>query len=142
MKTFKELVHMAHDKSGDEELLEMMQWWYDATDAKMKREVCEQLKKLAYRIPLDEAEQIVRAMRPRGQYWSYNQVKDFLATKKITTGCVDYYLVMNMAYNDFYYTAQNFGLQNEVEFYYSLAKDFIEDPDASPYKVERYFSEA
>lgn len=141
MKTFKELVHMAHDKSGDEELLNMMQWWYEASDTRIKSEVCEKLKHLAYRIPLEEAEHIVRAMRPRGQYWTHKQIKDYLSTKGITSGCVDYYLAMNMAYNDFYYTAQTFGLQNDVDFYYSLAKDFIEDPDAKPFKVERYFSE-
>ena len=40
---------------------------------------------------------------------------------------------------DFSATAKHFGLQNDVEFFYHLAKDFIEDPDAKPMKVEKYF---
>lgn len=74
-------------------------------------------------------------MRPAGQHWTHKQVKEYLATKGIT----DYYLVMNMVFNDYQKTAQLFNLQNDVEFYFSLARDFIEDVDAKPFKVERYF---
>lgn len=70
---------------------------------------------------------------------SYKQVKEYLATKGITDKLTDYYLVMNMVYNDYQRTAQTFGLQSDVEFYFSLARDFIEDVDAKPFKIERYF---
>ena len=97
------------------------------------------LEHLAYRIPKDEAERIVRAMRPKGQYWSYTQVYDLVKSKGVTGDWVNWYLVMNMVYNDFCATAKHFGLHNDVEFFYHLAKDFIEDPDAKPMKVEKYF---
>lgn len=44
-----------------------------------------------------------------------------------------------MVYNDFMNTARAYGMQNDVDFFFSLAKDFIEDPDAKPLKVEKYF---
>lgn len=108
-------------------------------DPMMFDEYMDKLERLAYRIPQDEAERIVRAMRPKGQYWSYTQVMDLVKSKGVTSDWVNWYLVMNMVYNDFCATAKHFGLQNDVEFFYHLAKDFIEDPDAKPMKVEKYF---
>lgn len=110
-------------------------------DPMMFDEYMDKLERLAYRIPKDEAERIVRAMRPKGQYWSYTQVMDLVKSKGVTGDWVNWYLVMNMVYNDFCATAKHFGLQNDVEFFYHLAKDFIEDPDAKPMKVEKYFSD-
>lgn len=82
---------------------------------------------------------IVRNMRPQGQVWTYDQVEELVKTKGITDCFVDWYLVMNMCYNDYYNTAKIYGLQNDANFYFNLAKDFIEDPDASPNKVSMYF---
>lgn len=98
-------------------------------------------KELAYSIPLEDAEQIVRHMEPKGQCWSYNQIKDFITSQGITENCVNWYLVMNMVYNDYYNTAKAYNLHNDTEFYFSLAKDFIFDQDAEPFKVEKYFSD-
>lgn len=108
-------------------------------DPALYNEFIEQLEHLAYRIPKDEAEQIVRNMRPKGQYWTYSQVMDLVKSKGITGDWINWYLVMNMVYNDFCSTAKAYGMQNDTEFYYHLAKDFIEDPDAKPMKVEKYF---
>lgn len=108
-------------------------------DPMMFDEYIDKLEHLAYQIPKEEAERIVRAMRPKGQYWSYTQVYDLVKSKGVTSDWVNWYLVMNMVYNDFCATAKHFGLQNDVEFFYHLAKDFIEDPDAKPMKVEKYF---
>jgi hypothetical protein len=44
-----------------------------------------------------------------------------------------------MCYNDYYNTAKHYGYAGDAEFYYCLAKDFIEDVDADPFKVEKYF---
>lgn len=117
------------------EALDQLEKNYPALYAEMVAPI----EKLAYCIPKDEAEKIVRNMKPRGQYWSYDDVANFLKDKGITTDIVDYYLVMNMAYNDYYSTAATYGLQKDAEFYFSLAKDFIQDPDAKPHKVSKYF---
>lgn len=108
-------------------------------DPALHDEYIEKLEQLVYRIPKDEAERIVRNMRPKGQYWTYDQVVSLVKSKGVTGDWCNWYLVMNMVYNDFCSTAKHFGLQNDVDFYYHLAKDFIEDPDAKPMKVEKYF---
>lgn len=53
--------------------------------------------------------------------------------------CIEYYLVMNMSYNDYYDVATNFGHQGDAEFYFELANAFINDVDGDKYKVEKYF---
>ena len=104
------------------------------------QEVVSTLEDLAYNITMKEADDIVRHMEPKGIHWSYKQVEDFINTKKEYGSPINWYLVMNMVYNDYYNTAKVFGHQDDVNFYYHLAKDFIQDPDAKPYKVEKYFS--
>ena len=138
---FCELMTAAHDKGGHEDLMKMLEWWYEASDPALRKHVWAKLEKLAYRLSPEEAEHVVRNMKPRGQYWTMHQVREYLHSKGITEDCVNYYLAMNMAYNDYYATAQMFDLQNDTEFYFSIAKDFIQDVDAKPLKVEKYFSE-
>lgn len=45
-----------------------------------------------------------------------------------------------MYYNDRRDTAEMVGHGDNVEFYFSLAKDFIKDEDAQDFKVEKYFT--
>ena len=137
---FPALVTAAHDKGGHDDLMGVLEWWYENTDPTTRKYVCEKLEKLAYKITPMEAEQIVKSMKPRGQHWTLKQIKEYLAGKGITENYTDYYLVMNMAYNDYFATAKLFGLQSDPEFFYSLAKDFIEDADAKPFKIEKYFA--
>ena len=142
MGRYCELMTKLIDKGVDDEvwtISEDMLNKLSRKDPMMYDEYIDKLERLAYRIPKDEAERIVRAMRPKGQYWSYTQVMDLVKSKGVTSDWVNWYLVMNMVYNDFCATAKHFGLQNDIEFFYHLAKDFIEDPDAKPMKVEKYF---
>lgn len=142
MGRYCELMTKLLDKGVDDEVWTISEDMLNKLarkDPMMFDEYMDKLEHLAYRIPKDEAERIVRAMRPKGQYWSYTQVMDLVKSKGVTGDWVNWYLVMNMVYNDFCATAKHFGLQNDVEFFYHLAKDFIEDPDAKPMKVEKYF---
>lgn len=142
MGRYCELMSKLLDKGVEDEVWTISEDMLNKLSRKdpiMFDEYIEKLEHLAYRIPKDEAERIVRAMRPKGQYWSYTQVYDLVKSKGVTGDWVNWYLVMNMVYNDFCATAKHFGLHNDVEFFYHLAKDFIEDPDAKPMKVEKYF---
>ena len=106
----------------------------ERTNPKLYREMAERLEDVAYNIPYEEAERIVRNMSPKGQHWGYNDVEKLCNSKGITTDIITFYMVMNMVYNDYY------GLQSDVEFFWSLANDFIMDADATPHKVAKYFS--
>ena len=112
----------------------------ERNNPKMYREFVEKLENIAYSIPYADAERIVYNMAPKGQHWDYNEVEKLCNSKGITEPIAEYYLVMNMVYNDYYSTAQKYGLQSDVEFYWSLTCDFIDDPDATPHKVAKYFS--
>lgn len=142
MNTYRELVGRAMDKGFSEEYWDIMDDFISMLCKKypdLYDTIMEKLECLAYRIPEDEAESIVRRMSPRGQHWSYNQVKDFVESHGIKGDWINWYLVLNMCYNDYYDTAKAFDLQNDPEFFFSLARDFIEDADAKPLKVEKYF---
>lgn len=140
---YKEIIKMLRKKNIDwEKVEEVTCQAFEAlksSDPRTYANLMDWLETLAYSIDKEHAEEIVRNMRPKGQMWTCDQVKQFVESKGIKENYVDWYLVMNMCYNDYYSTAKIYGLQNDVEFYYNLAKDFIEDPDAEPHKVARYF---
>lgn len=142
MVKYCELIKKATAKGYEEEA------WAAVDEAieKLKRknsdlydDIMDTLECLAYKIPMDEAVHIVREMRPKGQYWSYQQVKDWCREKGVDKDIVNWYLVLNMVYNDYCMVAKHFNLQDEDDFYWCMAKCFIEDPDAKPFKVEKYF---
>lgn len=144
MGKYRELVMMAIDKGEAEEAWRLADQLVEKIHDKhpdLYDDLIEDLEHLAYKITQEDAEQIVRAMRPKGQYWSLQQIRDFLRSKGITSNYVTWYLVMNMCYNDYYNTAKAYNLQGDDEFFYMLAKDFIEDSDAKPLKVEKYFQD-
>lgn len=140
---YKELVKVFHERQVDEQSVEDINCeayeYLKMADPKAYKLLEEKLMKLAYSISKVQAEEIVRNMRPQGQVWTYEQVEELVKSKGVEDCYVDWYLVMNMCYNDYYNTAKVFGLQNDTNFYYNLAKDFIEDTDAQPNKVSMYF---
>jgi len=140
---FKEVIYLISEKNADMEevtdaLADLMTTVKDRLpDAYKETMYC--LKEIAYRITPEDARRIAKSMRPYGQKWDYDTVKAFIATKGETAAC-KYYLCMNMYYNDSRDTAEMVGHGDDVEFYFSLAKDFIKDEDAQDFKVERYFT--
>ncbi len=97
--------------------------------------ICEML----YYIDEDEAISIVSKMKPYGEYYTMETVEDTLNTASIDyDDLVEYYLCMNMFYNDFkaYPEAKRLDIN---EFCLMMSKHFINDVDAPKYKVEKYF---
>lgn len=144
MMDYKEIMEMLHKKkeldwSKVNEIDCQAYGILKETNTRAYQSLMQQLEHLAYSIDKKCAEEIVHNMRPKGEMWSLEQVEKYVAQKGIHGDCIEWYLVMNMCYNDYYGTAKMYGLQNEVDFYFNLAKDFIEDPDAEPHKVARYF---
>ena len=97
------------------------------------------LEDYAFSIDEEEATQIVRDMSPKGEHWTMEEVRNFVNSKGIYDKIIWWYMVMNMCYNDYWHTAEIFGHGDDVNFFYEMAKDFINDPDAKPHKVEYYF---
>lgn len=106
----------------------------------LKEHVTHEMERLAYSFTPDQAKEIVRKMTPYGEHWAADKVKAYIASKGVDQDdCIHYYLVMNMMYNDYYQTAQAFGQKDNADFYFSLAKNFIDDADGVDFKVEKYF---
>ena len=90
----------------------------------------------------DMAKEIVHEMKPAGEHWNIEQttaVKNEYGITDISD--VDFYISMNKSYNDNKDTVEYFlaDESQRLEMYVRLTKDFINDIDARPGKVFRYF---
>lgn len=95
-----------------------------------------------YCISIDEAKEIVSNMKPYSEKFTYESIEQVLTDKGLEpdeTDIVEYYLIMNMFFNDFRPVFEKYSVLNQKEAYYDFSKCFIEDVDAPKYKVEKYF---
>lgn len=84
----------------------------------------------------DMAKEIVHDMKPYGEHWNIETTTGVKNQYGITDiSDVDFYTVMNMAWNDYY---EVFG--EDLETYVKFSKAFIKDIDAKEGKVFRYFT--
>lgn len=143
MSCYNDLIEKIRAKNiPKSEVDSLMDWTFSAlekADTHTYREIKCKLEDLAYSIEQEAAESIVRAMKPAGEKWTYRDAKEVAMSHGVTSGFTDWYLVLNMMWNDYRETAEKFGHGNDVDFYYCLAKDFIMDPDAKRHKVAKYF---
>ena len=98
--------------------------------------ICEML----YYIDDQEAEHIVKNMKPYGEVYSIENIESTLEKNGINhENTIDYYLDMNMFYNDFKAYPESKRLDVN-EFCFEMSKMFINDIDAPKHKTEKYFS--
>ena len=82
------------------------------------------------------AENIVRKMKPVGEHWSMEQTNAVKTQYNLASiSSVDFYTVMNMAYNDY---KDVFG--DDLDMYVKYSRAFIQDEDARKGKVFLYFT--
>ena len=80
----------------------------------------------------------------RGAHWSMDQTTAVGRAHAVDIAAIGpecWWVTMCMMYSDYYHTAAMFGLDRE-DFYASLAKDFLSDPDApggAKAKLEGYY---
>ncbi len=98
-----------------------------------------ELYKMAYGNTLNKemADEIISKMRPYGKKWDIEQTKKLQMERGLNNiSNVDFYIVMNSAYNDY-----NNIFGEDVESYIRFTLDFIEDEDAKTDKVFIYYTE-
>lgn len=133
------LLGLVHEKHREELLDEALEEFYEKLSNEHKREFKKALKMVAFHIDHKEAREIVAKMEPSGEHWNMDQIEKVIAEKGVHHDkLLHYYLIMNMAYNDYRNTADKFGIDT-ADFYFCIAHDFIEDPDAREFKTELYF---
>lgn len=84
----------------------------------------------------EKAAMLINAMTPNGQKWTLeetNSVKAQFGYDDIRP--VDFWIVMNSAWNDFYDL-----FKDNIEYYAKYSYDFIKDEDAVDDKVYYYFT--
>lgn len=93
-----------------------------------------------YHFSTEQSEHIVKEMKPYGQVFPLEHCKNIIEEHLTEYDYLKYYLVMNMYANDSRTVADTLEVPLD-RFCYMMAKTFINDIDAAPYKVEKYFTE-
>lgn len=75
----------------------------------------------------------------QGPHWTLEQVKQIMAQRKIGLDPVQFWVTLNMIYSDYSPVAKKHGLGGSLDFYADLAKAFLNDKDAKPEKLARYY---
>ena len=96
------------------------------------------LKGMAYNYEFDEemAKEIVEEMKPLGEYWNLDTIKQVKESNGLECNLYDLYVVMNSMANDY----KDVINLEDVETYIKLSKAFMNDEDASEHKVWKYFT--
>lgn len=117
-----------------EDTLEILEQYYP--DKYKKYEM--KLYEMAYGCILTEemAKEIVSKMRPYGEKWNINETSNIQREYGLGFRDVDFYVVMNSAYNDY-----NDIFRDNIEDYIRFTHDFIEDEDAKKDKVYIYYTQ-
>ena len=146
MKEYREMIDHIIDSDNREDMIELkialdeLMHELEKEDHHLFDKTINKLEDIIYNISDDEAKHIVHSMKPFAEHWSWDEVKNYIEQKGIYKYYTKYYLVMNMLYNDYYDVAVNYGHANDPEFFYELANAFINDVDAKPHKVDKYFT--
>lgn len=94
------------------------------------------------RISREAAEAWVASMfgeTSSGEQWSFEQAAQVMRQREIVCDPVEFYVTLNMMHSDFSRVAKRLSL-NSMDFYARLAEAFLNDPDAPPDKLARYYS--
>lgn len=74
-----------------------------------------------------------------GPHWTMEQAKQVMEQQKIDCDPIEFYVTLNMMYSDYCKVAKKYNAST-VEFYAAMAKAFLEDKDAEPEKLSRYYA--
>lgn len=91
-----------------------------------------------------DAEAWVASMRntdtakPTGGRWTWDQTSAVMAERGLRYPPADWYAVLNMLYSDYGPLLAKHG-PKELDAYVEMARAFLDDPDAAPNKMSRYY---
>lgn len=130
-------------KSELKHLLEKIIDRMEDTDTNLANEYIEMIEKCIYDICEEDAREVVCAMKPLGEVYSFEMVEDILKqynnySEMNKQHNIDYYITMNMMHNDYKSILDKYNVNNTKQFCYDMSKCFIEDEDGPEYKVSKY----
>lgn len=75
-----------------------------------------------------------------GPHWTLEQTRQMQTKHNIQCDPIEFWAAMNMVYSDYVKVARKHGVGNNMAFYADMAKAFLDDKDAQPDKLARYFA--
>lgn len=87
---------------------------------------------------MEWAKHMENADGSRGPHWSMEKTEEARNQRGIQCDPLEYYLAMNMMYSDYVKAAEKAGCSS-MDFYAYMAKAFLDDKDAQPEKLARYY---
>lgn len=105
-------------------------------DEKLYEEIEDCLYEMAYGKTISEsmAKKWVQKMEPYGEKWSLEDTTNILRKNNLNLNSIDFYVVMNMMYNDYENT-----IGDDMTMYIKLARDWLKDEDAKENKLYNYY---
>lgn len=129
---------------GNQEDMEKLEEIFEETMCDLKEYDYSKFKKyktklmgMAYSYKIDEemAKEIVEDMKPLGEYWSMETIRNAIPNDQHRIE--DMYVVMNSLANDY----KDIISTEEAETYIKMAHAWIDDIDAKENKIWKYFVE-
>ena len=74
----------------------------------------------------------------KGPHWTMEETEKTRIKSGISCEPLEFYVAMNMIYSDYVKAAEKTGASS-MDFYVCMAKAFLEDKDAQPNKLARYY---
>lgn len=74
-----------------------------------------------------------------GPHWTIEQTKRIMAQRNLSIDPAEFWMAINLIYSDFSPVAKKHGVGGNLDFYVDMAKAFLEDKDAGPNKIARYY---
>lgn len=95
------------------------------------------------RLSREEAMTWARSMEnedgTHGPHWTMEQAKQVMAQKGVECDPLEFWLALNMMYSDYCKVFRKYGVGDKIDFYVDMAKAFLDDKDAYPDKLTRYY---
>lgn len=74
-----------------------------------------------------------------GGHWTMEQTNQVRAQRGIECDPLQFWIAINMIYSDYCKVFRKYGVGEKVELYADMAKAFLDDKDAMPDKLARYY---
>ena len=71
-------------------------------------------------------------------HWTLEQTNQIMTQRGINCDPYQWWVAMNMVYSDYSKVAKKLNVSN-IDFYAEIAKAFLDDQDAAPDKLARYY---
>lgn len=75
----------------------------------------------------------------QGPHWTLEQAKQIMAQRKIGYPPQCFWVILNSIYSDYSTVAKKHGLGGSLDFYVDMAKSWLDDKDAGPDKIAKYY---